>query len=96
MAIVIEEQKQKSGWVYAVSGVIVGAVLVGFTWWLFFTSPPRAEVLAPPELEPISRITQLKTNPSDVLNSPTYKLLKQQVGEIELGTFGRENPFARF
>lgn len=96
MAIVVEEGKPKSGLMYIIGGAIAAIVLIWFTWWLFFTTPPRVDVLAPTELEPISRITEVKTDPGEILNSPTFQLLEERVGPIEIGEFGRENPFARF
>ncbi len=96
MAIIIEGEKQSNGLVQiTVAGIIV-VIIIAVTYWVFFTEPPFVEVFAPQELENISRISQVETDPSVIADSPAFKALQVHVEEPQLGEFGRENPFARF
>ena len=96
MAIIIEGEKQGKGTVQAVVGAVVAVLLLVATYWIFFAEPPLVEVIAPQELESISRISQVEVSPEVVTGSPVFKSLKILADDPELGEFGRENPFAKF
>jgi len=96
MAIAVSNNGESRGTfrivVYAV--VVLGLLIA--TYVLFFTSPPKIEVFSPPEVQQISKISDVKVDPEAILNSPEYKSLEQYVDKPEFGDFGRSNPFARF
>jgi hypothetical protein len=96
MAINIAGEKQNNP-IARVAVIVISVILLVFaTYYLFFTSPPQIDVLVPVELQNISQISGLDVDPSEIIKSPEYKALKEQVGPPELGQFGRENPFAKF
>jgi hypothetical protein len=95
MAFSFENQSGKN--VFGIAGVVIIVILLGVgTYLLFFSKAPLAEVIAPPGLEDISNLSAVKIEDGTLANNPVYKMLGPKVNEIELGTPGRENPFARF
>ena len=96
MAINIEGGKQNNP-LAKVAVIVISIILLVFaTYCLFFTNPPQIDVLVPVELQTISQISGLNVDPSEIIKSPEYNALKEQVGPPDLGQFGRENPFAKF
>ncbi len=96
MAISVGEDRNTKLMIRTIGGVVVVIALVIATYILFFTTPPQIEVIAPPEVQTISQISEIDLDPSTVINSPEYKALKEHVPPPVLGEFGRANPFARF
>ncbi len=94
MAIVIETDNQKNGLISLMGGVAMVVAVSVFAWWLFFAEPPYVEISGSEELRLMSEITDIDL--SSVLESVEFKALEEHVGEIELGEFGRTNPFERF
>lgn len=96
MAITVEREPMKGGTIRVIIGVVIVLVLVIATYFLFFTKPPKIEVIAPPEVENITEISEVDIDPRALVNSQEYKALRDTIPSPALGEYGRENPFARF
>ena len=95
MAIIIEKEKRGAR-TQMIVGIIVVFVLFFGIYYLFFVRPPLVDVIVPQGLKSISKISEVKISPSTVIDSPIYKSLKEYVKDVDIGEFGRENPFDRF
>ncbi len=94
MAIVVEEEKKSTNWITVLS---VGAflVIVFFGgYYLFFKQPELIDIVAPVELERIRAISEVNFNPRDVLDSPTFKTLRDFSGMLSTPRTGKANPFS--
>lgn len=96
MAILVEEKNQGSGRFKVLLVVVIAALLIAGTYYLFFAPTPFIEVIVPSELESISKISESGLNATSILNSPVYQSLRQYAGDIEIGEKGRPNPFSPF
>jgi hypothetical protein len=96
MAIVLEEEKKPINWLAVLTVIVIVAFLFTGSYFLFFKKPELIEVVAPKSLEDLNKISQLSFNPETVLNTPTFKLLKQYATPITPPTPGRSNPFKPF
>lgn len=74
---------------------VVVALIAG-AYLLFFTEEPFVDVIAPPELETISQLSDANIEDGVLANDPVYQQLGNKVNDIEIGEAGRENPFAQF
>ena len=96
MAIVFEEEKKPTNWVMILSvSVIIIAVFFG-SYYLFFKKPELIEAVAPKQLQNLSKLSTLSFDPDAVINSPTFKLLRQYGTSVAQPTPGRNNPFRPF
>ena len=96
MAIVFEEEKKPTKWVAILSvSVIIIAIFAG-SYYLFFKKPELIEVVAPRQLQNLSTLSKLSFDPESVINSPSFKLLRQYGTSIAQPTPGRNNPFRPF
>ncbi len=93
MAILFEEENRKKGGLGWLIILIIIVFLAAATYFLFFTPTPFIEVVVPSRLESISKISKIKLDTSNVINSPVYQSLKEQTPRPERGEAGRENPF---
>jgi len=96
MAIRVEGQKDTKIWTQLTVGAVVVVLLITGTYYLFFKNPPLVDIIVPPELETISKISKVDINPEVVTKSELYKSLVEHVAEPVINGAGRENPFARF
>ena len=96
MAITIEQEKKPVNWVAILTTVIIIAVLFVGAYFLFFKKPELIELVAPGTLRDVSKISRLSFDPESVLNSPTFKLLRQYGTSVTIPTPGRSNPFKPF
>ena len=96
MAITVERESTRKGMVRVISGVVLVIALFVATFILFFTEPPQIEVLAPPEVQTITQISEINLDPDTIIDSPEYEALEGYVLPPEPGDFGRSNPFTRF
>jgi len=97
MAIVVEGQKDKNILlqVVAIGGVVL--LLVIGTYYIFFKNPPFVNVIVPPELETISKFSDVDISPEIITELELYLSLVDHVGKPVINGFGgRDNPFARF
>ena len=96
MAIVFEEEKKSTNWVAILSvSVIVIAIFVG-SYYLFFKKPELIEIITPKQLQDLSKLSKLSFDPDTVINSPSFKLLRQYGTSIAQPMPGRNNPFRPF
>ncbi|MBI4034268.1 MAG: hypothetical protein HY378_01830 [Candidatus Brennerbacteria bacterium] len=96
MAIVVEEEKKRINWVAILTAIVIVGVLFSGAYVLFFKKPELIEIVAPGGLEGVSEISKLSFNPEGVLNSPTFRLLRQYGTATVTSTPGRVNPFRPF
>ncbi|MCP6720200.1 MAG: hypothetical protein KJI72_02685 [Patescibacteria group bacterium] len=96
MAITIEQEKKPVNWVAILTAVVIVVVLFIGTYFLFFKKPELIEIVTPGTLQDVSKISKLSFDPESVLNSPTFKLLRQYGTGVTVPTPGRSNPFKPF
>ncbi len=95
MAIVIQEEKRKINW-FALSVIFsMAAIITAMIYYLFFIKPPLIEKVAPLKLQSIKEISSIKLDPEAVVNNPKFQILKQYAKPINIGQFGKNNPFVK-
>lgn len=93
MALIVEEKKSVN-WT-AIAVVIVIVAVLGFGgYYIFFQKPELIDIVAPRELQTINVISQVDFDPAAIVNSPTFRLLRQYGQTIAPPQAGRDNPFA--
>lgn len=97
MAIVIEEQQNKSGATIVASGIIVLALLGFGAYYIFWKSPRFAEVAIPPAFQNTKQLIDLggEVHPENVLQS-IEQTLQRHVQPTVPQNLGRANPFLGF
>lgn len=96
MAIVLQEEKRKINWVSFATIFIIIVVLFAGGYYLFFEKPELIEIVAPVQLDNINELSRISFDPESVVNSPTFKLLRQFESDIVPPVPGRSNPFRAF
>lgn len=96
MAIIIEKQKKEINWFYLSITTFVVAFIAFSIYYLFFAPTPGIEIVVPSSLKSASQITSLQVDPSAVLNSRNFRLLRVYTGLPSVGATGRPNPFLPF
>ena len=97
MAIVIEEQQNKSGAVIVVSGIVILALLGFGAYYVFWKSPSFAEVAIPPTFQNTKQIIDIgkDVHPETVLQT-VAQTLQRHVSSTVPQNLGRANPFISF
>lgn len=96
MAITFEEKKKGINW-FVIAAVAVVLGLIGLAvYFLFFSPTPVIEVIVPRQLESVAEISEIQFDPSTVINSSSFRSLKNYTGLPSAGQLGRENPFISF
>jgi hypothetical protein len=96
MAILIQQKRNGLNWfAIAVTTFAVAFVVFGI-YYLFFAPTPGIEIVVPTTLDTASRITSVQVDPSAVLNSRPFRLLRVYTGLPSVGQTGRSNPFQSF
>ena len=96
MAILIQQNHKKVNWfAISVTGFAVAFVIFAI-YYLFFAPTPGIEIVVPSTLDTASQITSLEVDPSAVLNSRQFRLLRVYTGLPSVGQLGRANPFLSF
>ncbi len=98
MAIIVEEEKKKSGNGLASFGwLLIGVILLVGAYFVFFAAPPETSIAQPPkEFAQITSLSQISVSPQDVLSSSQFQGLKQHVAQPATSSpaaVGRSNPF---
>ena len=96
MAILVQEDKKGTNWVTVLSTIVIIVVIFVGAYFLFFKKPELIEVVAPGSLQNVSSISKLSFDPGSVLQSPTFKLLRQYGSAVTPPSPGRSNPFRPF
>lgn len=94
MAIIVEQQQRKINWFAIVIFVFLLAVIFGGGYFLFFAPTPGIEIIAPTDLASAEKLSELTLDPSQVINNPALKGLRQQGTVPSTGTLGKQNPFS--
>ncbi|MBU6500334.1 MAG: hypothetical protein KGJ89_00695 [Patescibacteria group bacterium] len=93
MAIVLEEEKNKTNIVSIITWLAVLGIIVAAVYYIFFNQPQLVEVAAPANFQNVDPLSKIKLNPEDVINSQSFQSLKQYVAPPVPGNAGRDNPF---
>lgn len=93
MAIVIEQNKKRSGWFGILAALFFLTIIVGGGYYLFFAPLPAIEIVAPLPLQSAVELSQLTFDPSSVVNSREFKRLRIYASVPSTGYLGRGNPF---
>lgn len=96
MAIVLEQEKHPVNWVSLATAAVVIVSLFAGGYYLFFKKPELIETVTPEPVSDLSTISQIVFDPESVINSPTFKLLRQYETDIVIPPAGRSNPFRPF
>ena len=97
MAIVFQEQKKTVNWIRLLFISFTILFVIFGIYALFFAEKPRIEVVLPEPLKRVSQISNLPAaDPSEVLNSQTFRRLQTFFPAPGVGVLGRQNPFAPF
>lgn len=96
MPVIIEEEKKPINWTTVIVTAVILIVLFVGGYYLFFQKPELIEVVAPRELQTITNISQVQFDPTGVVNSATFKLLRQYGTPVVPPAAGRDNPFEPF
>jgi hypothetical protein len=93
MAIIIEEEKNKTGLVTIAAWIIILIIIASAIYYIFFAKPQLIEVSPPAGFENINPLSKINLNPSDVVNNAAFQSLKQYITLPVPGNYGRSNPF---
>ncbi len=96
MAIVIEEQKTRSGFVTFLLWIVILGIIVGAAYYLFFSQPQLIEVVVPSNFQNAQSISKISVNPQIV--NPLLQNLKVLIpgaGGVP-ANLGRQNPFLSY
>ena len=97
MAIIVEQEKKPVNWVGIIGGAVVIVIIFIGTYYLFFKQPSLIEVVVPSSLEPLNQISKVQPlDPTAVINSPSFKALKDYTVTLPPAVIGRSNPFKPF
>jgi len=96
MVVIIEEDKKPINWTAIITIAVVIIILFVGSYYIFFQKPELIEVVVPKELQTINAISQVEFDPAAVVNSPTFKLLRQYGSPVVPPPAGRNNPFEPF
>lgn len=95
MAFAFKEESNK-GFFTTTMIVLMVVAIVGGAYMLFFSKAPLIDVVAPPEIGSVSKLSKVSFSSSDFTNSAVFSSLKRHVSEAEAGPAGRTNPFSPF
>lgn len=97
MAIIIEEEKNRSNLVRILGWAIITIVIFGAIYYVFFAAPQLVVIVPSGNLGAIEPIVQGNLNASQVLTSPAFKALQPgTIPPVSTSTDsagGRPNPF---
>lgn len=96
MAILIEQDRKGFNWFGFLVFIFLLSVIVGGSYYLFFSPTPGIEFVAPTRLKTSSSIAQLNFDPSEVINHPHLKKLRKYGSPQSLGSVGRPNPLITY
>ncbi|MBI4993776.1 hypothetical protein HZC33_02360 [Candidatus Wolfebacteria bacterium] len=94
MAILIEQEKQKTNWFSIIVAGSIILILVITAYYLFFVNPASIEIVVPSRLKLLKETGQIKLiNPTEIIDSADFKSLKVQVAPITPDSAFNPNPF---
>jgi len=96
MAIIIEEDKNKSN-IMGIAGWVAFVAIILFAVYYVFFAPAESVIVVPPaNLTSITPISEITLYPQDVANNKTFQSLQQYVSSSSVqspAAVGRTNPF---
>jgi hypothetical protein len=95
MAFAFQEESNKNIFTY-VTAFIIAVAVVGGVYMLFFSKTPLIDMVAPPEIESVAKLSKVSFGTSDLSSNAVFSSLKSQVSEAKAGPSGRANPFSPF
>lgn len=97
MAIVIEEEKERSGGWFGFGMIFVILVILGVAiYYLFFVKPELIGDFTGMKLQSIDELAQLNFNPQDTVSGDFFKQSRQLVQPPSPGPTGNSSPFGVF
>ena len=93
MAIIVPQQQRKTNWFAILVFVFLLLVILGGGYFLFFAPTPGIEIITPTPLESAEKLSQVKLDPSKIINDPILKTFRQYGTVPSTGNVGRPNPF---
>lgn len=93
MAIVLEEKENKNIWVKIAIIAVLVLILAAAVYYVFFAPVPAFEIIVPPPLESAQKITSFQVDPTNVVNSEAFRILRSYTSLPTTGVLGRDNPF---
>jgi hypothetical protein len=96
MAIIVEEEKNRSNLAAVVGWIVILGIVLAAVYYIFFAAPAAVIVTPPAGFQNISAITQVNFNPASVTSSTSFQALKQYVSEPTStgpASVGRPDPF---
>ncbi|MBI2278642.1 MAG: hypothetical protein HYU81_01100 [Candidatus Brennerbacteria bacterium] len=94
MAIVVEEEKKGANWITVLS-VSIGLIAVfAGAYYLFFKQPELIDVVVPADLERLRVISEVRFDPREVVDAPSFQGLRDFSGTLSAPRTGKANPFA--
>lgn len=96
MAIIIEEEKDRSGLLVLLGWLLVIVVIVLIVYFVFFKNPEIIEVVGPGSFERTIEVSRINIEPNVVTSHPAFESRRSQVVTPGEGVSGRSNPFLPF
>lgn len=95
MAIELE-QKKKTSWGNIIFVILVFIILGSGAYYLYFAPKPAIEILVPTDQKITTELSKINFDPSSVIDSEAFRLLRKYSGPVNAGSLGRSNPFVKF
>jgi hypothetical protein len=96
MAILVEEEKDRSNLTNSLGWAMIGLIVIVAAYYILFAPVTPAVITPPASLQNVNTIGGITFDPTTILNGASYQALKQYVPEpVPTGpvAVGRQNPF---
>lgn len=95
MAIIIEEEKNRSNLTRLVGWLVIFVIIIVAIYYVFFAEPQLVIITPSDNISIITPIAQTSLSASDITGSPAFKALTPSVIPVvsTSTTGGRANPF---
>lgn len=95
MAIVIEEEKGKTGAVSVFIWLVIIGIIFAIAYYLFFKKPDLIPLIkVPSNFQSTDQLKNITLQPNDVIENPQFKALQKYINfEVADPRGGRPNPF---
>lgn len=96
MAIVVEENRNKTGFLKFVAWLFTLGLIAAAIYYIFLKNPEIVGGLPKVGLDSASDLSKIKLDIDEIANNPQFQVLKQHIGAEFQAQTGRENPFLEF